>query len=197
MDVRKMTTVASLRPVGYLKGRGGLRESETGVHGAPGHSGHLPGVMGNRRTQSRKGTWRSGAALECHPRHEEGKAAWAISGVCSTGPCTWAKWTGFSTLVGSDSCPLSLQRGLWAPLVSQSSGSHCAPVMVQENLGVEGKEKTKGEDSRQSTVSPNQDSPGTTVTGTADPPAFGRCSANPPITPQSRYWVAPLYRWRN
>lgn len=132
MDVRKKTTVDSLRPVGYLKGSGGLRESGTGVHGAPGHSGHLPGVMGNRRTQSRKGTW-SGTALECHPRHEEGEAAWTISGVCSTGPCAWAKWTGFSTLVGSDPCPLSLQRGLRAPLVSQSSGSHCAPVMVQGN----------------------------------------------------------------
>lgn len=51
-------------------------------------------------------------------------------------PALGPKQTGFSTLAGSDPCPPSLQRGLWAPLVSQSSGSHCAPVMVQGNLRV-------------------------------------------------------------
>jgi len=90
-EVRKETTVPSLRPLGYLEGRGGFRESGTGVHGAPGHSGHLTREMGNRRTQSKKGGWRSGTSLECHPSHEEGDAAWAVSGVCSIGPCAGAK----------------------------------------------------------------------------------------------------------
>lgn len=48
-------------------------------------------------------------------------------------PALGPKRTGFSTLAGSDPCPLSLQRGPWAPLVSQLSGSHCAPVTVQGN----------------------------------------------------------------
>lgn len=91
------------------------------------------------------------------------------------------KRTGLSTLVGSEPCPPSLQRGLWVPLVSQLSGSHCAPVTVQGNLGM-GKTKRGKKKRRVRTedvlLSPSQDPPtphqeGTgTVTGRAAPPSF-------------------------
>ena len=127
------------------EGRGGRREPGTGEH-----SGHLTGWGQGNIVQDR-GVG-SGASLGCHPRRKGGDAAGPSPGSTTLAPALQPKPAGLSILAGSGPCPLSLQRGPRAPLVTQSSGSHCAPVTAQGNLGGHrGKRKTKGEDSGHST----------------------------------------------